>query len=296
VADNTHIEAVRRMQHYIESHLREPITLIALAREAGYSPWYSAKIFKELTDKSPFDYIRKLRLSEAAKIMRDEQVKVLDVALDFVFDSHEGFTRAFSKNFGINPKKYMQQTPPIGLFVAYPVVASYKSYLEGDVTVEKETSMVFSQVIEKPARKLILKRGIRATEYFAYCEEIGCDVWGILSSVKEALGEPLGLWLPKALRIEGTSEYVQGVEVPADYNGVVPEGFDLIDLPVTRMMVFQGEPFEDELFGEAIGILRKAIDRYDPKLYGFNWKEEGIKFQMEPWGYRGYIEGRELKD
>lgn len=292
---NKHVEAVRQMQKYIEDHLKDPISLKDLAQAAGYSPWHCAKIFRELTAKTPFEYIRSLRLSEAALVMRDEQVKVLDVALDFVFDSHEGFTRAFSKNFGINPKKYMQQTPPIGLFVAYPVIASYKAYLEGDVKMEKETSIVFSQVVEKSARKMLLKRGIQATEYFAYCEEVGCEVWGVLSSVKDALGEPMGLWLPKAMQADATSEYVQGVEVPADYEGVIPEGYELIDLPATRMMVFQGEPYDDEIFGEAINALRKSVEKYDPKIYGFQWKEDGMKFQLEPQGYRGYIEGRELE-
>ena len=55
--------AVQRMQDYIEKHLTEPITLHMLANAAGYSPWHSARLFKELTGKAPFDYIRALRLS-----------------------------------------------------------------------------------------------------------------------------------------------------------------------------------------------------------------------------------------
>lgn len=292
---DAHVEAVRQMQQYIEEHLKEPVTMVQLARASGYSPWHSARIFKELTGKAPFDYIRRLRLSEAARVLRDDDVKVLDVALDFVFDSHEGFTRAFSKAFGISPKKYMQQKPPIGLFTAYPVVASYKTYQEGAGDMDKETAFVFSQVVEKPARKMILLRGIEATEYFAYCEEVGCEVWGTLCSVKEALGEPMGLWLSQGLKPEGTSTYVQGVEVPWNYEGTVPEGYDLIDLPPTRMMVFQGEPYDDEIFMEAIGSLKKAIKKFDPAIYGFKWKEDGLKFQLEPQGYRGYIEGREIE-
>lgn len=44
-----------------------------------------------------------------------------------------------------------------------------------------ETRNVFIQVIKKPARKVIIKRGEKAAEYFAYCEEVGCDVWGLLT-------------------------------------------------------------------------------------------------------------------
>ena len=117
---------------------------------------------------------------------------------------------------------------------------------------KKETSAIFVQVIERPARGLILKRGKTATEYFAYCEELGCDIWGILTSIKDALYEPIGMWLPKKLRPEGTSEYAQGVEVPLDYAGGIPEGFEFITLEPCKMMIFQGEPYDDAYFETAI--------------------------------------------
>lgn len=272
------VKAVRMMQQYIAVHLKEPISLLDLAREAGYSPWYCARIFKALTGKTPFEYIRLSRLTEAALLIRDKDSRILDVALDFVFDSQEGFTRAFSRTFGITPKRYMSEKPPISLFVAYPAVESYKAYLEGEIAVDKETSTIFTQVVEKPRRKMILKRGSAADEYFTYCEEVGCEVWGTLTSIKEALGEPMGLWLPETMRPEGTSTYVQGVEVPVDYAGIVPDGYDLVDLPAAKIMVFQGEPYDDEIFGEAIAALCKAIEKYDPTIYGFKWKEDGIRF------------------
>ena len=71
---------------------------------------------------------------------------------------------------------------------------------------------VFIQVIDKPARKVMIKRGIQASEYFAYCEEVGCDVWELLNSMKSISGEPVCLWLPKNYIKPGTSESVQGVE------------------------------------------------------------------------------------
>lgn len=64
MANLEHTAAVTRMQTFIERHLDEEITLHALAQQAGYSPWHCAKMFKEYTDKSPFEYIRKLRLSK----------------------------------------------------------------------------------------------------------------------------------------------------------------------------------------------------------------------------------------
>jgi predicted transcriptional regulator YdeE len=104
------------------------------------------------------------------------------------------------------------------------------------------------------------------------------------------------MWLPKHLIKEGTSLYVQGVELPIDYNNEVPEGFDLIELPPHKMMVFQGEPYNDDKFEEAIGEVWDAIDKYDPTLYGFEWApKEAPRFQLAPMGYRGYIEARSVK-
>jgi AraC-like DNA-binding protein len=46
-----------------------------------------------------------IAVTAAAHALRSGKQKIVDVALDFVFDSHEGFTRAFAKGFGISPKK-----------------------------------------------------------------------------------------------------------------------------------------------------------------------------------------------
>jgi AraC-like DNA-binding protein len=285
------------MQDFIEQHFQENISLHDLAQAAGYSPWHSARIFKELTSKTPFDYIRTLRLSRAAVRLKDEKARIVDVALDFVFESHEGFTRAFSKQFGMSPKTYSQKVPPVKLFIPINVRSYYRKLQKGENMASKNTNTVFVQVIDRPARKLIVKRGIRATHYFEYCEEVGCDVWETLSSIKEALYEPIGMWLPENLRHTGTSIYVQGVEVPLDYSGKVPEGFELTELPPCKVMVFQGQPYDDEKFETAITELWEVMKTYKPEIYGFRWADEdGPRFQLAPMGYRGYIEARPVRE
>ncbi len=292
------VEAVNKIQYYIDTHLNEPISLYQLAKTAGYSPYHTTRVFKELTGKPPFEYIRQLRLSKAALLLRDEKVKVIDVALDFVFDSHEGFTRAFSREFGVTPKAYSQKPKPIQLFMPYSVKEYYllKNRSEGNVMSESAKA-IFVQVVERPARKVILKRGKNANNYFEYCEEMGCDVWGILCSIKEALYEPIGMWLPDSLRPEGTSYYAQGVEVHIDYNGEIPLGFELIGLPACKMLIFQSQPYDDEKFLDVIEELWKQTENFNPEIYGYEWDVEGApKFQLEPQGYRGYIEGRTVKE
>ncbi|MCE5189437.1 MAG: AraC family transcriptional regulator [Eubacteriales bacterium] len=291
------ISAVRRMQEYILAHHQEEITLPDLARAAMYSPWHALRAFSELVGKTPFEYLRTVRLSEAAKKLRDTNRSVLDVALESAFGSHEGFTKAFSREFAISPQRYRKEMPPIPLFCYYPVRSSETALSSEKGNEEMASTVIFTQVIERPARKLILKRGFKAEDYFAYCGEVGCDIWGILESIKGALHESIGLWLPEGMRKPGTSEYCQGVEVPVDFTGAIPEGFDLIDLPACKYMVFHGEPFEDEKFGEAVETVWDAIERYDPKQYGWDWApEDGPRFQLAPVGARGYIEGVSVRE
>ncbi|MGZ9583335.1 helix-turn-helix domain-containing protein [Paenibacillus marinisediminis] len=292
------IQAVQQMQDYIHTHLKETITLKMLARAANYSPWHSARIFKELTGKAPFDYIRALRLSHAAMMLQEREARIVDVAFDFVFGSHEGFTRAFSKQFGVSPLYYSKHTPDIKLFIPSRIHEDYLTMHGGEIKMseQKKASTVFVQVVDRPARKVILKRGMKAAEYFEYCKEVGCDVWDVLTSIQDALYEPIGMWIPANLQPEGTSHYVQGVEMAADYAEAVPEGFEIIDLPPCKMMVFQGQPYDDEKFSEAIGELWSTMNTYNPELYGFEWADEDApRFQLAPLGYRGYIEARPVR-
>lgn len=292
------VEAVAKMQRYMLEHIHEPITQQKLAQAAGYSPFYSAKLFRMLTGLPPFLYLRRLRLSRSALKLRDEPARVIDVALEYVFDSHEGFTRAFAREFGVTPKHYSENPGPIPLFLPADVTSYYLYQLRcrEEPEMKQTQDMIFVQIMERPARKLILKRGKKAEDYFAYCEEVGCDVWGILVSIKEALYEPIGLWLPSSMRSADTSVYAQGVEVPADYQGEIPEGFDCMDLPACKMMVFQGPPYEDSEFMDAVGRVWRSLESFDPKLYGYEYApEDAPRFQLSPEGYRGYIEGRPVR-
>ena len=254
---NEHIEAVQRMQDYIETHLNNNITMTDLAKESKYSPWYSYRLFVDLLHMTPAVYIRRLRLSKSALRLRDEKIKVIDIAYEAGFDSVDGYQRAFYKEFGCNPHEYAICPSPIYLFTPYGIKYANR---EGNKNMS-EVKSVFVQVIEKPERKVIIKRGKDATEYFQYCEEVGCNVWGLLSSIKSICSEPVCLWLPKKYIEEGTSEYVQGVEVPLDYSGQIPEGFDVIKLPKCKYIMFQGEPFAEEYFCEAIEQVWEAIKK-----------------------------------
>lgn len=281
-------DAVQRMQDYIESHLDEPVVLQQLAKAAGYSPWHATRLFRELVGISPLKYLRARRLSRAALVLRDTGGRVLDVALEVAFDSHEGFTRAFTGRFGITPEQYRKDTPPLKLFMPRSARDSYLMKNDGGVSHMENTNTVFVQVAELPARKLILQRAKKATGYWDYCEEMGCDIEGILASMKGALTELIGMWMPSNLRPAGTAEYAMGIEMPADYTGPVPDGMEIISLPACKYMMFHGQPYKDEEMGQACAILDNAYDNYKPEPYGWQWADElGPVYQFAPMPERG---------
>lgn len=282
-----HIEAVQRMQDYIREHLYEEISILQLAEVSLFSPWHARRLFLEYTGLTTAEYIRKLRLRETALRLRDGEDRVVDVALECGFKSTDGFQRAFNKEYGHNPKAYATSPVPLKLFTPYGV--KFKFVKSGDRRLSS-TRKVFLQVISKPKRKVIVKRGIAAKDYWTYCEEIGCDVWGILTSIRSISGEPVCLWLPEQYIIPGTSEYVQGVEVDSQYDGMVPDGFDVLEFPAAKYLMFQGEPFSEEDYELAIKEIEDAIEKYDPSLIGFQWDNTNPIIQLEPIGSRGYIE------
>lgn len=286
------ILAVQRMQDYIEEHLDEEMNMAELARVSLYSPWHSYRLFREHTGLTVSEYIRRLRLSKSALRLKNGTVRVTQIAYDLGFGSVDGYQRAFRREFGCNPAEYARTKVPLSLFVPYGV--KFRHLRKEPVNMENVQS-VFVQLIHKDERKVIIKRGITADEYFAYCGEVGCDVWGLLTSMDSMCGEPVCLWLTQKYIKPNTSRYVQGVEADAKYDGIIPDGFDVITLPEADYLMFQGEPFKEENFSDAISAVQQAIDKYDPTVIGFCWDDSNPRIQLEPRGERGYIELRAVK-
>jgi len=291
------VTAVQKMQDYIEVNLSEKITLQDLADLAGYTFCYTSRIFKEITGISATDYIRARKLSVSAAQIAQVGQNILQVALDTNFESHEGYTRAFKKQFGLTPSEYQESTPPIPLFFRRNARDYYRFKMKGiEEMCNSNVKTVFVQAVERPARKLILKRGIKADNYFDYCEEVGCEVWGTLCSIKNALYPPRGFWLPEHLRKPETSEYVHGVEVSVDYAGVIPEGMEIIELPAVLTLEFHSYPFTEEEWEEAVTAVSKAAKEYQPEKFGYKWAPlDAPRTQNEPNPETGYFEAVPVK-
>jgi AraC-like DNA-binding protein len=85
------------------------LTIATLARQAKLSPFHFLRTFEKLTGVTPHQYVRRLRLREAARRLVTEPVKVLDAALDAGFGDLSNFNRAFRTEFGVSPRSYRRR-------------------------------------------------------------------------------------------------------------------------------------------------------------------------------------------
>lgn len=288
---NDALEMIHKMQAYIAEHIEDDISWQDLARISAYSPWHAHRLFTQWTAITPGDYIRRLRLSKSAIELRDHHVSIIEVALRYGFTTPEGYQRAFAKEFGLNPQDYQANPIPLSLFIPYPIIAQEG---EENMSQHEKTTPIFVTIVQRPARKVIVKRGIKADNYWDYSNEVGCDVWGILTSIKSLVREPVGMWLPPSLIPTHTSSYIQGVEVGLTEVVQLPPGFEQIILPEATYLMFQSAPFEDENYESVIGAVWDAMSVYNPSALGYQWDDRHPRIQLEPRGERGYIELRAI--
>jgi AraC family transcriptional regulator len=91
---------------YIEEHLDGECSLEGSAHAAGYSMYHFSRIFKSMTSISPISYVRKRRLTLAAKDVAETVMPLIDISIKWGFESSETFIRAFEAEHGITPGRY----------------------------------------------------------------------------------------------------------------------------------------------------------------------------------------------
>jgi len=100
------VARVTRAVRMIERSTDSELSLRDLAREAGLSPYHFLRTFQQVTGVTPHQYIRRVRLREAAARLASHKEKILDVALDSGFGDVSNFNRAFRAEFGVSPRTY----------------------------------------------------------------------------------------------------------------------------------------------------------------------------------------------
>src|SRR5512139_3027294 len=96
----SYVQNVLRAVEYMERNLTNPISVSDVASEAAYSTFHFVRLFKALTGDTPGSYLRRRRLTEASGELVRSRRRIIEIAIDYQFQSQEAFSRAFRDCFG----------------------------------------------------------------------------------------------------------------------------------------------------------------------------------------------------
>ena len=99
-------EPILRSLATIEANLLEKLTVEALAGDIHFSKHYYQRIFREIVGDSVMHYVARRKITLAAKELAATNATILEIALKYGYESHEGFTRSFQSIMGVSPSKY----------------------------------------------------------------------------------------------------------------------------------------------------------------------------------------------
>ena len=107
-------EAVFYSLEVIEERIREKLTVENLAGSVHFSKYHYQRLFREAVGESVMQYVASAILRLAAQELAGTDASVLEIALKYGYDSHEGFTRSFRAHMGVTPAEYRKYRFSIG--------------------------------------------------------------------------------------------------------------------------------------------------------------------------------------
>ena len=94
---------------FVAANLDDDLALATVASHTGMSSFHLHRMFSAVAGETPKQLTRRLRLNRGAAMLLGRDQSVLTVALSCGFQSHEGFTRAFRRQFGMSPWDYRER-------------------------------------------------------------------------------------------------------------------------------------------------------------------------------------------
>lgn len=143
------IQRMNQALQYVEDHLEDEVDYEQAAKLALCSSYQFQRLFCAIADIPLSEYIRRRRMTLAAMELQSSDIKVIDLAVKYGYDSADSFTRAFQKLHGVTPT----QARAKGISLkAYPSLSFY-------LTIKGDTAMNY-RMEEKNAFKII---GVKRT-------------------------------------------------------------------------------------------------------------------------------------
>lgn len=165
------ITGIQRSIDYVEDHIMEPIDYEEVAKRACSSSFHFQRVFSILCGFTLGEYIRFRRLSLAGGELASSDIKVIDVALKYGYDTPESFSRAFTRFHGIAPSQVKNNHVILKSFSRLSV----KLILNGGNTMDYriETKDAFKLVMKK--KQVSQNQELTAAEISQFWQKCGMD-------------------------------------------------------------------------------------------------------------------------
>ena len=110
---------------YIESNLKSDIKVSDIAKEGCCSLYHFIRLFQSITGISPKKYLLQRRLTNSIDLLHNSDEKIINIAFNYQFSSHEVYTRSFQKHFGVTPSKVRKGEVVPSHLLTQPITAEY---------------------------------------------------------------------------------------------------------------------------------------------------------------------------
>ena len=151
---------VEKALDFIDEHIEDKLFLDDIAKSIGYSPFYVSRMFSQKMGISIVSYIRMRKLQFAFSSLQKSKT-ILEVAYQYGFESHEGFTRSFKRFFGFSPKVIKDQKMAYTIPKYYVMKERNMEIMNNRNVIEEMHMMVF----------LLLKESIKEMQG-GHCSKI----------------------------------------------------------------------------------------------------------------------------
>lgn len=102
-------QRIYRARDFMAASYHQPITLDEISKVACLSTNHFLRSFKQIFGQTPHQYLTKLRLEEAQKLLRKNNLPIIQVCQSVGFESHSSFSLLFRRHFGVSPENYRRQ-------------------------------------------------------------------------------------------------------------------------------------------------------------------------------------------
>lgn len=221
---------IARALEFMESKLYDPFPMDEAAGEAAWSLWHFHRRFAEVVGIPPGSYLRRRRLSEAARDLAEGSDSVGEIALARGFNSAEAFVRSFAAHFGSSPGEYRRRL--LGILPLRPFVPVRKPFLAGG-DVRLSSGLGGFEILELPAVRLAglsQRIGLNPEKLSTETEAF----WAVAGPSIRLLADRLAgrihcLGYASSEPGEASFRYTIAVELPEEC--ATPAGFEAIEIP-----------------------------------------------------------------